>query len=176
MFYFYTNELHFSPEFLGRVRLAGSIASLAGIRGIRWSYAHASHARRAPISICLVLRAGPLNCFHGCAGPSRVLGLSVSGLPVSHHQQPQTHGRVRHGPRGHLSPACQCSRGNGGANLCGATVSAASPGLVLFPAPTGRYLALYTSCVAMLYAVASPQRVVCLQVLPCITVCSRVCP
>lgn len=30
MFYFYTNELHFSPEFLGRVRLAGSIASLAG--------------------------------------------------------------------------------------------------------------------------------------------------
>jgi hypothetical protein len=31
MFYFYTNELHFSPEFLGRVRLAGSIASLAGV-------------------------------------------------------------------------------------------------------------------------------------------------
>jgi hypothetical protein len=30
MFYFYTNELHFTPEFLGRVRLAGSIASLAG--------------------------------------------------------------------------------------------------------------------------------------------------
>jgi hypothetical protein len=32
MFYFYTNELHFTPEFLGRVRLAGSIASLAGER------------------------------------------------------------------------------------------------------------------------------------------------
>ncbi|KAF8060466.1 folate-biopterin transporter 1 [Scenedesmus sp. PABB004] len=31
MFYFYTNELHFTPEFLGRVRLAGSVASLAGV-------------------------------------------------------------------------------------------------------------------------------------------------
>lgn len=30
MFYFYTNQLHFQPEFLGRVRLAGSVASLAG--------------------------------------------------------------------------------------------------------------------------------------------------
>ncbi|KIZ01943.1 hypothetical protein MNEG_6021 [Monoraphidium neglectum] len=31
MFYFYTNQLHFEPEFLGRVRLAGSIASLVGV-------------------------------------------------------------------------------------------------------------------------------------------------
>ena len=31
MFYFYTNKLEFTPEFLGRVRLAGSIASLAGV-------------------------------------------------------------------------------------------------------------------------------------------------
>ncbi|KAI8471551.1 MAG: BT1 family-domain-containing protein [Monoraphidium minutum] len=31
MFYFYTNHLHFEPEFLGRVRLAGSVASLAGV-------------------------------------------------------------------------------------------------------------------------------------------------
>lgn len=31
LFYFYTNELHFGPEFLGRVRTAGSVASLAGI-------------------------------------------------------------------------------------------------------------------------------------------------
>ncbi len=31
MFYFYTNQLHFQPEFLGRVRLAGSVASLAGV-------------------------------------------------------------------------------------------------------------------------------------------------
>eukprot|EP00877_Chromochloris_zofingiensis_P007082 jgi/Chrzof1/2627/Cz11g23020.t1 len=31
MFYFYTNQLHFTPEFLGRVKLAGSIASLAGV-------------------------------------------------------------------------------------------------------------------------------------------------
>jgi hypothetical protein len=31
MFYYYTNELHFTPEFLGRVRLAGSLASLAGV-------------------------------------------------------------------------------------------------------------------------------------------------
>lgn len=30
MFYFYTNQLHFNAEFLGRVRLAGSLASLAG--------------------------------------------------------------------------------------------------------------------------------------------------
>jgi hypothetical protein len=30
MFYFYTERLHFTPEFLGRVRLAGSLASLAG--------------------------------------------------------------------------------------------------------------------------------------------------
>jgi len=30
-FYFYTNELHFNPEFLGRSQLVGSLASLAGI-------------------------------------------------------------------------------------------------------------------------------------------------
>jgi hypothetical protein len=30
MFYFYTNQLHFTPEFLGRVQLAGSVARLAG--------------------------------------------------------------------------------------------------------------------------------------------------
>lgn len=32
MFYFQTNALGFTPEFLGRVRLAGSLASLAGMR------------------------------------------------------------------------------------------------------------------------------------------------
>ena len=31
MFYFYNNQLHFGPEFMGRVRLAGSFASLVGI-------------------------------------------------------------------------------------------------------------------------------------------------
>jgi hypothetical protein len=31
MFYFQTNTLGFTPEFLGRVRLAGSLASLAGV-------------------------------------------------------------------------------------------------------------------------------------------------
>ena len=31
MFYFQTNELHFTAEFLGRVRLVGSVASLAGV-------------------------------------------------------------------------------------------------------------------------------------------------
>ncbi|KAF6250954.1 BT1 family-domain-containing protein [Scenedesmus sp. NREL 46B-D3] len=31
MFYFYTNQLHFTPEFLGRVQLAGSVARLAGV-------------------------------------------------------------------------------------------------------------------------------------------------
>ena len=31
MFYFQTNALGFTPEFLGRVRLAGSLASLAGV-------------------------------------------------------------------------------------------------------------------------------------------------
>ena len=31
MFYFYTNELKFTPEFMGRVRLVGSIASLVGV-------------------------------------------------------------------------------------------------------------------------------------------------
>lgn len=31
MFYFQTNQLHFTPEFLGRVRLAGSIATLVGV-------------------------------------------------------------------------------------------------------------------------------------------------
>ncbi|CAJ1406788.1 unnamed protein product [Effrenium voratum] len=31
LFYFYTNELHFNPEFLGRSQLAGSLASFAGI-------------------------------------------------------------------------------------------------------------------------------------------------
>lgn len=29
MFYFYTNELHFAPEFLGRSQLVGSLASRA---------------------------------------------------------------------------------------------------------------------------------------------------
>lgn len=33
MFYFQTNQLHFTPEFLGEVRLAGSLASLAGVGG-----------------------------------------------------------------------------------------------------------------------------------------------
>ena len=31
MFYFQTNALGFSPEFLGRVRLAGALASLVGV-------------------------------------------------------------------------------------------------------------------------------------------------
>jgi len=31
MFYFTTNELGFEPEFLGRVKLVSSLASLAGI-------------------------------------------------------------------------------------------------------------------------------------------------
>jgi BT1 family len=31
MFYFYNNELNFGPEFLGRIRLAGSVSSLVGI-------------------------------------------------------------------------------------------------------------------------------------------------
>ena len=31
MFYFQTNALGFTPEFLGRVRLAGSLASLAAM-------------------------------------------------------------------------------------------------------------------------------------------------
>lgn len=36
MFYFYTNKLHFAPEFLGRVRLAASLASLTGEPGRPW--------------------------------------------------------------------------------------------------------------------------------------------
>lgn len=43
MFYFYTNELHFGPEFLGRVRLVGSLASLVGI----WLYN--SYLKRVPM-------------------------------------------------------------------------------------------------------------------------------
>ncbi len=31
MFYFQTNELNFTAEFLGRVRLVGSVASLVGV-------------------------------------------------------------------------------------------------------------------------------------------------
>jgi predicted MFS family arabinose efflux permease len=31
MFYFYTNKLHFTPEFMGRMKLAYGIASLVGI-------------------------------------------------------------------------------------------------------------------------------------------------
>ena len=31
MFYFQTNELHFTAEFLGRVRFVGAVASLAGV-------------------------------------------------------------------------------------------------------------------------------------------------
>lgn len=31
MFYFYTEQLHFSPEFLGRVTLASKVASLVGV-------------------------------------------------------------------------------------------------------------------------------------------------
>lgn len=33
MFYFYTNSLGFDAEFMGRVRLLGSLASLAGVAG-----------------------------------------------------------------------------------------------------------------------------------------------
>lgn len=32
MFYFYTNELHFAPEFLGRSQLVGSLASWEPMR------------------------------------------------------------------------------------------------------------------------------------------------
>lgn len=35
MFYFYTNELHFGPEFLGQVRLASSVAALVGVVAFR---------------------------------------------------------------------------------------------------------------------------------------------
>jgi len=35
MFYFTTNELGFDPEFLGRIRLASSVASLAGVLSYR---------------------------------------------------------------------------------------------------------------------------------------------
>jgi hypothetical protein len=31
MFFFYTEKLHFGPEFLGRVRLAGSVSTLLGV-------------------------------------------------------------------------------------------------------------------------------------------------
>ena len=30
-FYFYTNELHFSPEFLGKINIGGAIASIIGV-------------------------------------------------------------------------------------------------------------------------------------------------
>jgi hypothetical protein len=31
MFFFQTNQLHFTPEFLGRVQLIGSVAQLLGV-------------------------------------------------------------------------------------------------------------------------------------------------
>ena len=34
MFYFQTNKLGFTPEFLGRVRLVAAVASLAGVRSL----------------------------------------------------------------------------------------------------------------------------------------------
>lgn len=66
MFYFYTNELHFTPEFLGRVRLAGSFASLAGgcvgawmggwaggwVSGARWGAGSALHHTSRHDHIC----------------------------------------------------------------------------------------------------------------------------
>jgi len=36
LFFFTTNELHFQPEFLGQVRLLGSLASLAGVLAFRY--------------------------------------------------------------------------------------------------------------------------------------------
>jgi hypothetical protein len=36
LFYYYTNALNFSPEFLGAVRLASSLAALAGVLAFRW--------------------------------------------------------------------------------------------------------------------------------------------
>ena len=36
LFFFTTNELHFQPEFLGQVRLLGSLASLAGVLTFRY--------------------------------------------------------------------------------------------------------------------------------------------
>lgn len=38
LFYFTTNELKFDPEFLGRIRLASSIASLAGVLTYRYPF------------------------------------------------------------------------------------------------------------------------------------------
>ena len=43
IFYFYTNDLQFQPEFLGRVRLVSSVASLAGVLAYR------TWLRRVPI-------------------------------------------------------------------------------------------------------------------------------
>jgi hypothetical protein len=45
MFYFYTNQLHFDAEFLGRVRLAGSVASLAGVALYNTQFKKASDGR-----------------------------------------------------------------------------------------------------------------------------------
>ena len=43
MFYFYSNQLSFGPEFLGRVRLVGSVSSLVGI----WLYN--SYFKKVPL-------------------------------------------------------------------------------------------------------------------------------
>jgi hypothetical protein len=56
MFYYYTNQLHFDAEFLGRVRLAGSVASLAGVALYNTKFKKASDQaadRRADIPPCL---------------------------------------------------------------------------------------------------------------------------
>jgi hypothetical protein len=66
MFYFYTNQLHFTPEFLGRVQLAGSVARLAGAHWgiglvscrICASESAASYSGRCLCAVCGASAAG----------------------------------------------------------------------------------------------------------------------
>ena len=75
MFYFQTNHLHFTAEFLGRVRLVGSVASLAGVGGynfflkvcIKLSPAGPVHTLLA-FGICRKLNVPPLVCVPAWQG------------------------------------------------------------------------------------------------------------
>ena len=69
MFYFQTNALGFSPEFLGRVRLAGSCASLVGVGVYNFALKDVPLRRMFLWTALLGTGLGPhaAAAHHGCA-------------------------------------------------------------------------------------------------------------
>lgn len=82
LFFFTTEQLHFTPEFLGRAKLAGACASLAGV----WLYN--SYLKRVPIAT-IFRSTAVLGATLGCTqlllvtGLNRQLGISDQAFALS---------------------------------------------------------------------------------------------